>query len=141
MQNTPMSNITKAAPGQCLCGATRFEFDLPSKWIAHCHCSMCRRAHGAAFVTWVGVASPQFRWIADAALRWYESSPGAQRGFCGLCGSPIAFQSVNWPGEIHLARALIDGALDREPQVHVYCANAVPWVALGDKLPRRAEMS
>jgi hypothetical protein len=123
--------------GACQCGATRFEFDLPSKWVAHCHCSMCRRAHGAAFVTWVGVASAQFRWLGDAELRWYASSAEAERGFCARCGSPIAFRSSRWPGEIHLARALIDGALDREPQVHVFTDSQVPWIELGDHLPRK----
>jgi len=123
--------------GACLCGTSRFEFELPTKWVAHCHCTLCQRAHGAAFVTWVGVAITQFRWTADSALRWYASSAGAQRGFCSHCGSPIAFQSVNWPGEIHLARALIDGVLDREPQVHVHTESAAPWVTLGDHLPRK----
>lgn len=136
-----MSEPAQVAQGQCLCGATRFEFDLPSKWVAHCHCTMCRRAHGAAFVTWVGVVAAQFRWVAETMLRWYESSPGAQRGFCGACGSPIAFQSEHWPGEIHLARALIEGPLDRVPQIHVHTATAVHWVTLGDTLPRKLEMT
>lgn len=127
--------------GQCLCGATRFAFDLPTKWVAHCHCTMCRRAHGAAFVTWVGVESPQFRWLADGDLRWYTSSTGAERGFCAHCGSPIAFRSVRWPGEIHLARALIDAELDRLPQVHVFHDTHVPWVTLGDDLPRKSAPS
>ena len=39
------------ASGKCLCGAVRFRMRFPSKWVAHCHCTMCRRAHGAAFVT------------------------------------------------------------------------------------------
>jgi hypothetical protein len=132
-----MSSVNATAHGQCLCGVTRFEFDLPTKWVAHCHCTMCRRAHGAAFVTWVGVVDTQFRWVAKESLRWYASSPGAERGFCGQCGSPIAFRSARWPGEIHLARALIEDALDREPQVHVHTATAVPWVMLGDHLPRK----
>ena len=130
-------NATTHASGACLCGGTRFEFDLPTKWVAHCHCTMCRRAHGAAFVTWVGVANDRFRWSESEALRWYDSSPGAQRGFCSRCGSPIAFRSERWPGEIHLARALIDGELDREPQLHVFTDSQVPWLTLGDALPRK----
>lgn len=123
--------------GRCLCGATKFAFSLPTKWVAHCHCTMCQRAHGAAFVTWVGVAESQFRWLLDSSLRWYDSSPGAQRGFCGVCGSPIVFRSTQWPGEIHLARALIDHPLDRTPQIHVFHDTQVPWVTLGDDLPRK----
>ena len=34
----------KTVQAGCLCGAVRFELQLPSKWCAHCHCSMCRRA-------------------------------------------------------------------------------------------------
>lgn len=122
--------------GQCFCGTTRFAFDLPTTWVAHCHCTMCRRAHGAAFVIWVGVTESQFRWLADAELRWYASSPGAERGFCARCGSPMAFRSERWPGEIHLAHALIAAELDRAPQVHVFHDTHVPWVILGDDLPR-----
>lgn len=135
-----MPEPAKVTHGQCLCGVTRFEFDLPTKWVAHCHCTMCRRAHGAAFVTWVGVAETQFHWVAQTSLRWFASSADAERGFCGQCGSPMVFRSANWPGEIHLARALIEGALGREPQVHVHTATAVPWVTLGDHLPRKLEM-
>jgi hypothetical protein len=28
--------------GSCLCGAVRYEADAPFKWMAHCHCSICR---------------------------------------------------------------------------------------------------
>ena len=43
------------ANAQCLCGDISPQATLPSKWVAHCHCSLCRRAHGAALVTWVGM--------------------------------------------------------------------------------------
>jgi hypothetical protein len=42
--------------GGCLCGAVRFRVELPTLFCAHCHCSMCRRNHGAAYVTWFGIA-------------------------------------------------------------------------------------
>jgi hypothetical protein len=124
--------------GSCLCGAVRFTATLPSRWVAHCHCSYCRRAHGAAFVTWVGLDEAAVA-IDDGrgALRWNESSPGARRGFCGQCGSPMFFQGARWPGEMHVARALFAGPVDREPQVHAFWGTHVPWVTLGDELPRR----
>lgn len=124
--------------GSCLCGAVGFTVQLPSKWVAHCHCTMCRRAHGAGFVTWAGFETAAVA-IADedSALRWYESSAGAWRSFCGRCGSPMFFKSERWPGELHIARALFTEPLDREPQAHVFYETHVPWVETADNLPRR----
>ena len=129
------------ASGSCLCGAVRFDAELPSKWVAHCHCSLCRRAHGAAFVTWVGMdASRVALDDADQVLRWYASTPGAERGFCSRCGSMLFFRSQRWAGELHIARALFHGEVDRAPQVHVFWDAHVDWVALdpADGLPRKA---
>ncbi|HET6604001.1 MAG TPA: GFA family protein [Xanthomonadaceae bacterium] len=128
------------ATGSCLCGAVRFAAQLPSKWVAHCHCSMCRRAHGAAFVTWAGFPQQQCAiQDPDQVLHWYASSPGAERGFCGRCGSTLFFRSERWAGELHIVRANFDGELDRTPQAHVFWDAHVDWVQLppDDGLPRK----
>src|SRR5262245_61224413 len=109
-----MSN--QEVTGQCLCGAVRFVITLPTKWCAHCHCSMCRRAHGAAFVTFCGVATERFRILAGAdELVRYKSSETATRSFCRRCGSTLLFEGERWPGEVHVVRANIDGEIDRAP--------------------------
>jgi hypothetical protein len=126
------------AGGACLCGVLRFDATFPSKWVAHCHCSMCRRAHGAAFVTWAGFEDARVR-IEDtrATLRWFVSSPGAERGFCGACGSTLFFRSSRWPGELHLVVANFDDPLDRAPQAHVFYDSHVPWFEIADALPKK----
>ncbi|MEO6263603.1 MAG: GFA family protein [Luteimonas sp.] len=127
------------ARGSCLCGDAVFVLTVPSKWVAHCHCSLCRRAHGAAFVTWVGmherdvaIADPQSR------LQWYASTPGAERGFCSRCGSTLFFRSRNWPGELHVAHANLHDPADRAPQAHAYWDSRVDWASVdpGDGLKR-----
>jgi hypothetical protein len=126
--------------GQCLCGAVKFTAVLPSKWVAHCHCTLCQRAHGAAFVTWVGLESKKVRIAAsDGSLRWFASPAGGERAFCTHCGSSMFFRSTQWPGELHIARALFNEPIDREPQAHVYYDTHVSWVALADGLPRRPD--
>ena len=119
------------ARGSCLCGDLRFTLGFPSKWVAHCHCSLCRRAHGAAFVTWVGMEATRCA-IDDShsRLQWYPSTPGAERGFCSRCGSTVFFQSSNWPGELHIALANLHEPADRAPQSHAYWDTHVDWVAL-----------
>ena len=128
--------------GNCLCGDLRFTLRFPSKWVAHCHCSLCRRAHGAAFVTWIGMEAT--RCTTDdphARLQWYASTPGAERGFCTRCGSSLFFRSSNWPGELHVALANLHDAADRAPQAHAYWDTHVNWVALDpdDGLQRKSD--
>ena len=102
--------------GSCFCGRVRFEITPPTLWCAHCHCTMCQRTHGAAVVTWVGVAEEQLRIVAgEESLTWYASSEDARRGFCHVCSSSLFFRSRRWPGEVHVARACIEGDIDREP--------------------------
>ncbi len=121
--------------GGCLCGAVRFRVSLPSKWCAHCHCSMCRRYHGAGYVTWAGFAKEDFELLdAAAPLAWYDSSEGAQRGFCRDCGSSLLFRSSRWPGEIHVALGCLDGPIDRAPEAHVFHETHVDWMAIDDAL-------
>ncbi len=131
-----------AIDGGCLCGDVRFVARLPSKWVAHCHCTLCRRAHGAAFVTWVGMEAARCA-IDDprSRLQWYASSPGAERGFCSRCGSMLFFRSDRWAGELHLARAQVEGDIDRAPQSHVHWDAHVDWVRLDehDGLPRQPD--
>jgi Uncharacterized conserved protein len=119
------------ASGSCLCGGVEFTLTFPSKWVAHCHCSLCRRAHGAAFVTWIGMHEHDVA-IADpqSLLRWYASTPGARRGFCSRCGSTLFFRSRQWPGELHVAHANLHGPADRAPQAHAYWNTHVDWVSL-----------
>jgi len=123
--------------GGCLCGAVRFHVEPPTKWCCHCHCQMCRKAQGAPFVTWVGVEDSRFRFVGgESELNWYPSSEDGRRGFCRNCGSSLFFRSPRWSGEIHIALPYFDMPIDREPSGHVYYDRRVPWVTLGDHLPR-----
>ncbi len=125
------------ATGGCLCGAVRFEIGLPTKWCAHCHCSMCRRAHGAGFVTWVGVSAERFSVTAgESELRRFRSSNEAIRSFCNSCGSTLLFESQKWPGEVHIVLSNIETPIDREPDAHAYAEDHVSWVPMWEVGPR-----
>jgi hypothetical protein len=130
------------ASGACLCEAVQFELKLPSNWVAHCHCSMCRRAHGAPYVTWISVPRDRFEVKAGAEqLSSYRSSADSVRRFCKICGSSLVFESDRWPGEVHISRANIPGPVDREPGVHAFFSDKADWVRVEDSLPRRGGTS
>ena len=128
------------ANGRCLCGDVAFSAELPSKWVAHCHCTQCQRGSGAAFVTWVGLEEARAR-IVDphGRLRWFRSSEQGERGFCTRCGSSPFFRSTRWPGELHVALANCHGPVDRAPQAHVFWDTHVDWLRFdpADGLPRK----
>lgn len=103
---------------------------------------MCRHAHGAGYVTWLGMQAERCAVTDDdAQLRWYASSAQAERGFCGRCGSPLFFRSSRWPGELHVAFAQVHDPVDRSPQAHVFWDNHVSWAEPADDgLPRKGSV-
>lgn len=123
--------------GSCLCRAVRFKAVLPSKFCSHCHCNNCRRAHGAAFVTWVGFLAGHVEVVEGAELlKRYRTDTDATRSFCSSCGSTLFFESERWAGEIHVTRANIDGEIDRSPESNFYVDHSASWWSIDDELPR-----
>jgi hypothetical protein len=126
-----------AASGSCLCGAVRFEVAFPTLVCAHCHCTMCRRSHGAGYVTWFTLPKGQLRVTAgEGELRRYASSDRAFRSFCGRCGSSLFFESNERPDQVDVVLANVDGAIDRAPQLHIFFDDRAEWIEVNDSLPR-----
>lgn len=123
--------------GSCLCEAITFTLTPPFPASAHCHCGYCRKAHGAAFVTWVVADTKGFQLISGKdSLRWYQSSEQSRRGFCAACGSTLFFESTLCPGETHVARANLTGRIEPAPKYHCFVEQIVPWVTIHDDLIR-----
>ena len=134
--------------GSCLCGGVRYEITGPLVGPGNCHCSMCRKQHGAAFRSRARVQLTDFKWVqGEDLVRFYESSPGTRRGFCSVCGSPmanrIATNAVTGGFNLAGATEMIGvqlGSLDDDPgvspQVHVFVASKAPWFTITDDLPQ-----
>lgn len=125
------------AAGSCYCGAVAFEVILPARFCAHCHCQNCRRAHGAAFVTWMGFKREQVRIISGRDnLARYLTETEATRSFCRTCGSTLFYESPRWADEVHIARANLDDEIGPSPSGHVYVDHKAPWWPIDDSLPQ-----
>ena len=123
--------------GGCLCGAVRFELEPPSRFCAHCHCPTCRRAHGAAFVTYAGFRRQQLRLTCgEDLLTRYATDTGATRSFCARCGSTLFYEGPRWPGELHVVVANIEGDIEKPPAAHVFVDHGAEWWEIGDDLPQ-----
>lgn len=106
--------------GHCLCGETTFEYDGPENWTGICHCESCRRQTASPATAFMGVPNGKWRWTGQQP-ETYSSSEGRVRSFCGNCGAPVAYQSDEYPNEIHFYAALLDDAesFRAEKQFHV----------------------
>jgi len=90
--------------------------------------------------TWISVPRSRFS-FAKGAPRYFGSSPGVRRGFCGDCGSPLTYESERVPDEVHLYAASLVDARQVLPSRHVYVAEQLPWLEILDDLPRFATTS
>ena len=132
-----MTTPPKAVAGACLCGAVRFEVEPPTTFCAHCHCTMCRRSHGAAYVTWFGVPDERFRILSgDDVLVTYQSSDHGTRSFCGRCGSSLFCRIDSHPGTIDVVLANLEGEIDQPPSAHIFYSDRASWVEANDDLPK-----
>ncbi len=123
------------AKGSCLCGAVKWRADEPLQDMTHCHCSMCRKAHGAAFATYAGTDASGFEWLAgEDEVTWFESSPGFRRGFCRHCGSvaPTPGSEGKW----YVPAGCLDDDPGTRPDAHIFFASKAPWHVVNDDLPR-----
>jgi hypothetical protein len=75
------------------------EVALPVFWAWHDHSAASRRAHGAAYATYVGCWKSKVRVAkGDALLTRFEDKDAARiRTFCSRCGTPVMYERSHSP--------------------------------------------
>ena len=125
--------------GRCLCGALRYQIDGPFVDMVHCHCSMCRKHHGAPFATWAVAPLSGFRWVGDTStLASYKSSEKGHREFCRVCGSvaPLLDEAI---GLAIAPAGNLEGDPGIRPTKHMFVASKAAWYTITDALPQYDE--
>lgn len=132
----------RVVEGTCLCRGVRYRISGPLTDVRHCHCSMCRKTHGAAFRTRATVQARHHVWIqGEDLVKYYQSSPGTHRGFCSNCGSPLLTRFDANPAIYGLPLGGLDDDPGVRPQQHVNVAFKAPWYEIHDSLPRVLELT
>ena len=126
-----------ALSGGCLCGTVRYQIQGRIGPVEHCHCSMCRKAHGAAFSTNTVVPTSALQVVAGAeVISEYESSPNRRKCFCSKCGSQLFIRRVNRPEFTVVTLGTLEGEPTARPERHVFVGSKAPWYTIGDALPQ-----
>ena len=123
--------------GGCLCGALRYEASGAARVVVNCHCSICRRAAGAPFVTWATFPTAGFRFTTGEPGR-FRATPPAERTFCTRCGTPLTFFHDQRPSELDITVLSFDRPEQFPPDRHIFVANRVAWAHLSDGLAQHA---
>jgi hypothetical protein len=124
--------------GGCLCGAVRYRISAEPIDAGYCHCRLCQRSTGAPVVSWLNMASEAFAWTrGEPAV--YRSSPEAERLFCPICGTQMAFRVIAEPHLLDVTLASLDDPEVVRPDHHIWTASRIAWFDTRDDLPRHLE--
>jgi hypothetical protein len=131
---TPKELSGKRVTGRCLCGAVELEVLFPAFWAWHDHSATSRRAHGAAYATYIGCWRKNVRFAkGEKSVASYKQD-SSTRSFCARCGSPLIYERKSSRHMINIPRALFDGRVGREPRYHLNIAEQVDWLYTGAPL-------
>lgn len=105
--------------GGCLCGAIQYSCDLTTTDVVACHCEQCRRQSGHV---WASVPARGDTLEIDAAetLRWRRER-GAERGFCGRCGSSLFWRADGSP-DVSIGAGTLDDTSGLRLKAEIYVA-------------------
>jgi hypothetical protein len=135
----PVKNVD-VVHGSCLCGAVRYDLNGPFDVMSHCHCSMCRRHHGAEFATFVSVPLAGFRWIAgEHEISTFQSSEYGRRTFCGKCGTvtPVVEGEV---GVVFCPAGNLDGEFGNQSRSHRFATAKGSWHSAPHEMRQHEEV-
>ena len=127
--------------GGCGCGAVRFEISEPLASANYCHCTRCQRRTGTAASANGRTAPGSFQLLSgEEHLRAWAPEGGAEKVFCGLCGSAVFSRTAGDPPAIGVRLGSLDADPGIRPQWRQYVAYAASWEEIPDDgLPRHPE--
>ena len=124
--------------GGCACGNIRYRVSVTPLDTGYCHCRLCQRTSGAPVLAWARVPIAEFRYLSGEPSI-YRSSAWGERRFCPSCGTQVEFRLADKPEYVELNFVTLDEPDVIEPKMHIWCSSRLPWLELGDSLPRYDE--
>lgn len=125
--------------GSCLCGKVQYEIAGDAICMGSCHCSQCRKFHGAAAFCYIEIYSKDFSYVSGGEfVKNYQrfSTSTVKRSFCSECGSSLAFIWDEMAEKIWIAA----GTLNEDPKVrldhHIFATSKAPWDEILDHHPQ-----
>ena len=128
--------LSRQVSGRCLCGAVELEIDFPAFWAWHDHSAASRRAHGAAYATYIGCWRKHARVAKGrrSIARFEDAKTESTRSFCSRCGTPRAVRAQALAAHGQYPAGTLHGRIGREPRYHVAIEQLQDWAYIGNRL-------
>jgi len=113
--------------GGCYCGAVRYAIRGDVINSAICHCRDCQKSSGSASVAWLVLKDDAFS-LTKGTLKLREGKNGAQRLFCGECGTGIIYKNADlMPKLVDVQTVTLDSPEKFAPEINIQLADQISW--------------
>lgn len=110
----------------------RFEITGRHSGIAHCHCSLCRKASGVGSIAHIVIPFDGLRFVAGQDLvTTFERPSGYGTAFCRVCGSPAPDHN-DARTLYRIPVGLLDQDVDVPTTEHIFVGSKARWDVIGD---------
>ena len=130
MESENASSDAAERRGRCLCGAVQISTGSAHNSVGACHCAMCRRWCGGPFMALE--CGTDITIEDEDAITIYDSSPWAERGFCGKCGTNL-FYRLKQSQQYFLTAGLFDDATGFVFESQVFVDERPPYYDFANK--------
>ncbi len=120
--------------GGCECGAVTYKADFARRDVTICHCGQCLRTAGHAWAS-VSVPDNTLAISGEVAIKWYQSSDIARRGFCTTCGSSLFFHRPD-KGRTALAAGTLHQPTGLQTGKHIFVADKGDYYDISCSAPQ-----
>jgi hypothetical protein len=117
-------------PGQCRCGAVRFEGSGAPLVTMACHCTGCQRMTGGAFSLSSFYPEDRFAVTSGETIRG-GLKIGPDHEFCPSCMSWMFTRAEQIDGFVNVRSTMFDDAARHRPFVEMFMSEAIPGASSG----------
>ena len=121
--------------GSCLCGSIKLTVSGDMAAPRYCYCTHCTKFAGTAPATWAIAQMSDLEVETQAQIAKFNSGKGL-RCFCTECGSPVWFESLDYPELVAIPLGVLDDGNVPAPEMHIWTESRPKWCIIKDTLPR-----
>lgn len=118
--------------GGCSCGAVRYELSSAPMFVHCCHCTLCQKQTGGAFVINGLIESERLRWQGPLKAISMPTESGRPHDIyrCEQCQVAVWSDYGRRPALRFVRLSTLDAPHTFAPDVHIFVRSKVPWVQL-----------